>query len=302
MIPLKPLYAPAFCLMLVIIPGAEADEPAPLFQELIDRGVAMSDGSSVKLPPPIVPDGLDAAGQREALAKAADARNSVEQILKKGYYAPVIVKPRTVKSAKDEGPSVRALDFWFVVHGDWDTLVSKEFLESAMKSKDENSSGVVSKAGVLDDEAIARRNLKIVRKENVEERFVYSTFTVLDRVELSATRFAVVRKEKDSVLAAARVDPRFDADPDYPNQWRALVRDERAEIALGPPQPFAHAGGYAKITRLHEPAGAIFIECHLVYEEPFGWFDGVNLIGQKIRPMVNEKVKTLRRKLASADE
>ncbi len=285
------------CLISANLPAGEM----PVFNDLLEKGIKMSDGSAVKLPPPILADGLDAAGQRAAI-DAADERYPAKKLAAKDYYAPVAIKVRNVKASKDEGPSVRALDLWFVAHGDWNILTSKDFLESAFKSKDEGASRVVSKSGVLTGEEMAKRKLTVSNKEGIEERFVYSTFSLFDRVEVSATRFAVLRSGKDFVLAAAQTDPRFDKDPEYPNQWRPLLRNESAEIALGPPQPFAHAGGYAKITRLKEPADAVFIECHLVYEEPYGWFDGVNLVNQKARPMINEKVKTFRRKLAVASE
>ncbi len=45
------------------------------------------------------------------------------------------------------------------------------------------------------------------------------------------------------------------------------------------------------------PAGAAFIECHLVYEEDYGWFDGVNMVKQKAPAMIQEKVRSFRRKL-----
>ena len=83
---------------------------------------------------------------------------------------------------------------------------------------------------------------------------------------------------------------------------RPLLRDAQAEIKPGPAHPFTRAGGYAKITRLAEPATAAFIEFHLIYEEPYGWFDGINLVKQKIPAMVQEKVRTFRRKLAVASE
>jgi hypothetical protein len=92
----------------------------------------------------------------------------------------------------------------------------------------------------------------------------------------------------------------FDHDSEYPNQWRPLLRDDHGNIRLGPPHPLSPSGGYAKITRLAEPADAVFIEFHPVYEEAYGWFDGVSLVRQKHPPMVQEKVKTFRRKLAAA--
>jgi hypothetical protein len=230
----------------------------------------------------------------------ADSRSPFAELVRKSYYAPVVVKVRTVKPSEGERPAVRAVDLWFTAHGDWNTLTSREFLESVMKPADEGKSRVVTKSGVLSDQELAARKLSATVKEGHEERFVYSTFSLFERVEISATRFAVLTRGKDVVLAAGRVDPRFAKDADYPNWWRPLLRNEQAEIQRGPVHPWANAGGYSKITRLVDPADAVLVECHLVYEEPYGWFDGVNLVKQKMSLIVTEKVRTFRRKLALA--
>jgi hypothetical protein len=125
---------------------------------------------------------------------------------------------------------------------------------------------------------------------------------LFERVQVSATRFSMLTRGKNSVLAAGKIDPRFDKDVDYPNEWRQLVRDAQANIKPGRAHPFTHAGGYAKITRLKDTADAVFIEFHLIYEEPYGWFDGINLVRQKIPVMVQEKIRTFRRKLGIASE
>ena len=274
----------------------------PIFEDLIRNGVRMSDGSAVRLPPPIMPDRLDAAGQWAAMKKVATGRNPVEKLVQKSFYAPVVVKVRTVKQPEGQRPVVRRVDLWFVAHGDWDVLTSKKFLESLAGAKDEGPNRIVSKSGTLSDEEMTERKLSVTNKDGYEERFVYSTFSLFERVELSATRLAGLTRGEDSWLAAARIDRRFDKDPEYPNQWRALLRDVRAEIKPGPAHPFLHAGGYAKITRLKKPADAVFVECHLAYEEDYGWFDGVNLVRRKMPLMVREKVRTFRRKLAVASQ
>ncbi len=295
------MYLTPFALLSAVLSVSPASSSEnSVFKELVERGVKTSDGTAFKLPPPILADGLDAARQKAALQKVADVRSPVEELVKKSYYAPVVVKVRTVKSSEGEGPAVRTVDVWFVAHGGWDILTSKDFLESALKTKDEGKNRVVLKSGILTDREMAARKLSATTKDGYEERFVYTTFWLFERVELSVTRFSALTRGKDFVLAAARLDPRFAEDPDYPNRWQPLLRDERAEIELGPAQPFTAAGGYAKITRLVEPAEAVLVECHLVYEEAYGWFDGANLVRQKAPPMVQEKVKTFRRKLALA--
>jgi hypothetical protein len=281
--------------------GQDSAVENPVFRQLLAQGVKMSDGSAVKLRPPIMPNGLDAAGQRVALAKVADARNPAKELLRNDYFAAVVTKVRNVKPQEGEEPAVRTVDTWFVAHGDWDTLVSKEFLESTT-STENGKSHVVSKSGFLTEQEMQKRHLGVKTTGGREERFLYTTFSLFDRVQVSATRFSTLTKGKDFILAAGRIDPRFDNDSEYPNQWRPLLRDVRAEITPGPPHPFSHAGGYAKITRLKQPADAVFVEFHLVYEEPYTWFDGVNLVKQKVPVMVQEKVRTFRRKLAAATE
>ena len=215
-----------FPLHLALIALAAAAGPTaqnPLFQELLKKGVKMSDGTLVKLPPPILADGLDAAAQQAALAKVADARSPVKELVAKSYYAPVVVKVRTVKQSEGEGPAVRAVDLWFTAHGDWNKLTSREFLESVLKPADEGKSRIVTKSGVLSDQELAARKLSATVKKGYEERFVYSTFSLFERVEISATRFTVLTRGKDVVLAAGRVDPRFAKDADVSQPVAAAV-------------------------------------------------------------------------------
>jgi hypothetical protein len=287
-------------LILVTASANPANAENPVFEELLTNGVKMSDGTAVKLPPPILADGLDSAGQKAAIGRLSDARSQFADLVKQSYYTPVVVKVRTLKSSSEKGPVVRNVDIWFVVRGDWDVLTSKDFLETALKSKEQGPSRVVRQSGILTEKQLAARKLSATVRDNYEERYPYSTLRLFERVELSSTRFSVMTRTKESILAAARLDSCFLRDKDFPNQWRPLLRDERAEIKPGPAHPFDHAGGYAKITRLVEPADGVLIELHMVYEEPYGWFDGVNLVRQKVPAMVQEKVRVLRRKLTIA--
>lgn len=294
---------PIVLLSVALAASTLAASENPVFDELLQKGVTTSQGVAVQLPPPILPDGLDAAGQKAALAKAADPRTPLEEMMQDSVYAPAAVKIRSAKASdEEEGPTVRTIDVWFIVRGDWNVLTSKDFFESAIHTKDEGPSRVIVEAGMLNDQELAERKLTAVVKEDFEERFLYTTFRLFDRVQVSVTRFSVLTKSKNSSMAAGRLDPRFLHDAAHPNEWRPLIRDERTEVKLGDAQPFSHAGGYAKITRLLEPDNAVLVECHLVYEEPYGWFDGANLVRQKVPLMVNEKVRVFRRKLAAAVE
>ena len=157
------------------------------------------------------------------------------------------------------------------------------------------------KSGVLTDKELAARKLAAVTKDGYEERFVYTTFSAVRAggVERHAVCGAHPRQGFHSGGGPARSaipERRGLSEP----VAAAGARRSRRRSSRGRPHPFAHAGGYAKITRLVVPADAVLVECHLVYEEPYGWFDGINLVKQKVPVMVQEKVRTFRRKLATA--
>lgn len=288
------------CLFFACIEVRAAEEN-PVFEELVEKGVMMSDGKAYKLPRPVLTDALDAASQRAAIEKIAGGRYKVEDLMLKTSSAPVMTKFRTLKAAEDESATIRAIDVWFVAHGKWETLNSKEFLDSLAKGKDtEGENRMVSKTGFLTDEEMQKRKLKLDMPEGQEAKFVYSTFSLFEQVEVSSTRYAVVIRGNSDLLAAGRIDLRFDKDADYPNQWRPILRDAAANISFGEPQPYTGAGAYARITRLAEPADAIFVEGHIVFEEPYGWFEGGNLLRSKAPVMIQQRVKIFRSKLGIA--
>jgi hypothetical protein len=55
-----------------------------------------------------------------------------------------------------------------------------------------------------------------------------------------------------------------------------------------------------KVTRLVEPAGALFVEYHLVFVEPRAWFGGANLLRSKVPILAQSEVRAFRRELARA--
>jgi len=49
-----------------------------------------------------------------------------------------------------------------------------------------------------------------------------------------------------------------------------------------------------------EPAGALFVEQHIVFAEPTGWFGGAKLLRSKLPPVVQYAVRTTRQEWAKA--
>ena len=220
--------------------------------------------------------------------------------MQKSSSAPIRVKIQTVR--KTEDATYRAVDVWFHRTGSWETFTSKEFGDGILKAKEKSKeSSILSRAGFLTEAEAVKRGLNIGGKPGQQEsRYFYTTFTLFDRAEVSATRFAVASKTPTSLLLAAYIDPRFANDAEFPNQWRTVERDATAELVYGRKQAYHGAGFYAKVTRLAKPDDAIFVEYHSVFNEPKGWFDGENLLRSKVPTIASHQVTQFRGKLAKA--
>ena len=200
-------------------------------------------------------DGLDAAAQREVIARIAGQKFRVADLMRKSPVAPFVLKLDTIGTCQG-GASLRSVDLWVIAYGRIEQLTSQAFLEDVVKtSAGGNSGGLPSKVEVLDKGALARYGLRGEESPDRAERYFYTTFPMLDRVQISVTRRAVLTQGDASGIAAAIVDRRFDADAAYGNQWQPIDRGPNGQLALGGPQPYHTGGFYAKVTRLAEPRG-----------------------------------------------
>jgi hypothetical protein len=183
-----------------------------------------------------------------------------------------------------------------VAYGDFKTLDDDKFLDRLITAGGE-SSDTSNKRDPLTPEALAKRNIVLANRSASRERFGFIGFDFLDRVRLRATGRVTWSVSPESVLAAAEVDPRFNGDKEFPNEWQPLTR-EAGTVNAGPASPWSGAGFYLKVTKLHEPAGAMFVEQHIVFAEPAGWFQGANLLRSKLPPAVQTIVRSMRREWA----
>jgi hypothetical protein len=278
--------------LLLALGGADDGhgELNPLFRELLDDGVAVSGDMALVLPEPTMPDGLGADSQRAVIETLAGDDYSPDQLLRQSVVAPQILRMSEIDAA--EGGPARRVDFWFVAYGELETLSGTEFLDSLLESSEDAGTAV----GLTADE-LADRGISIAPEIEELEAYGHVRFPLLKRVDVSVTGRSFASQTDESLLAAARVDPRFANDAEFPNEWRPLVESGEA-----PAEAAVYEGGalYLKITRLVEPAGALFVECHLVFSEPQGWFDGANTLGSKLPPVVQSRVRSLRRELLKA--
>jgi len=287
--------------LAVLTMAAPPSPDNPVFRDLVETGLpADAQGAQrLQLALPTMADGLDAKAQRERIEQVAGPKRRVDDLLRNTVVAPFVLKIEDASSAG--GDPFRRVNVWYVAYGPLEKFFEESFFEELLHlAPSEKKSRLPLASAMLTEEELRERRIALEREAGRNERYYFSTVGLFDRVLLSATRRVVVTRQAESVLVAAVIDARFTSDPKYPNAWKSITTDESGRFTLGPAQPYVASGVYTKITRLHEPAGALFVEHHQVFAEPQGWFEGKNLLRAKLPLAIQEGVRKLRRELRAA--
>jgi len=281
-------------------PSSHADQNR-LFSELVEKGVPIGEKLAVKLPAPTMSDGLSAAEQKRVIEQLIAGDYSYSEFTRRSVVAPQLLYLKSDLVPSDKAAPSRGLDVYFLVYGDFGATSNQTFLNRLLAiSRDSNAEsaepgGTEAGSTTLSPEQLAKRNIMVEASDSGRaERIGHTRFDILDRVRLSVTGRVSWSQTAESVLAAVVVDRRFHGDSEFPNVWQSLKKTGD-RVVIGEPQAYPGAGLYLKLTRLAEPAGAIFVEEHVVFTEPVGWFDGVNLLRSKLPPVVQASVRSIRR-------
>jgi hypothetical protein len=261
---------------------------------LLAKG-GLPDAADSALPKPMMVDGLDRAGQRAVVARIADANHPIEALERKSIVAPFILKIGG-DDAVEKTSTLRRVDLWFIAYGKLDTIGDESFWKSVRESAGgdkENRELSSTRTAILSADELRSRG--IVDPDN--QRHLTADLTLFNRVRISATMRAMQTRSTDSLVLAAMLDPRFADDRQFPNCWWPLARDDNGRQQTGAAQSYRTAGWYCKAMQLHEPAGALWIEYHVLFDEPAGWFNGANLLRSKLPLVVQEGVRKFRRQL-----
>ncbi len=276
--------------MMVLLHSRAFSADNEIFRSLTEKGIEVEQ-AVLKLPAPTMADGLDAAAQQKLLGQVADENHPLDALLRKSPVSPFVLKIAGDDPSEKAG-TLRKVDLWFVAYGDLKKLSDETFLKSQIN--DEAKDAPESERGkLLTADDLKQRDIE----KTDDRRYLASHFTMFDRARLSGVMQAQLTRADQSIILAATIDPRFAKDRDFPNQWQSIVRDDDGRSKVGPPQPYASAGFYIKATQLQQPSGAIFVEYHLVFDEPAGWFNGANLLRSKLPLVAQDAVRKFRRRL-----
>jgi hypothetical protein len=279
------------CLLITAEPHFKAN---PVYHDLLTTGVEAAD-HALQLPSPTMPDGLDATAQQAALEEVVGRAYPLEMFERNSVVAPQIIRMDDVQTAEGR---MRRVDVYFLAYGDLEAIASKAFLEGLLG--DDKSEQDSSEGRALTSDDLAKRGITIAPDAVDHEGYGYGAFEMLNKVKVSGVAHSYWSKSDDSIVMASKIDPRFQGDPEFSNQWRPIERTRSGEVRLGDPHPYRGSGEYLKITRMARPAGALFVELHTVYDEPQGWFGGANLLTSKIPAVVQNQVRAVRRELLKA--
>ena len=257
-----------------------------IFQQLVQRGASIGARANVILPPPTLADGLDSKRQQRALARITDANHTFEALVRKSVVAPFVLKITEEPSTGASRP--RRVDMWFVAYGDFDRLSDDEFVKQQINGDAKNArDGSLTEGTILSENQLTARGIVA----HPDQRYLTANLDLFDRVTVRGTMQAMLTRSTDSFLVAAVLDPQFANDAEFPNTWRPMNRDEAGRLSIGESRPYSGMGWYCKATKLANPRGAAFIEYHIVFDEPEGWFHGANLLRSKLPLVVQDGVR-----------
>lgn len=265
------------------------------YKELVTQGVPLTNGKVVKLPLPVMADGLDSAGQ-QAVINGLVPPGMLAEFLQGSInsYFELRTKDNDVLDSAPNGSIGRRVDLYYVAKGKLSVVASQGFVRQQLEQGKKNNRG---NAEFLTDQELKDRKLTVIDNGKLTERYAHAELPLFNRVKVFGTGHGMRTTSPDSVLVAFALDPRFATDNKYPSQWQPGQQDALGNIVWGPPQPYAGAGGYMKVTELKDPPERVFVEYHLAFEEPYGWFEGGNNLIVKLPNQYQADVRKFRENL-----
>ncbi|HMP03608.1 MAG TPA: hypothetical protein PKD86_17380 [Gemmatales bacterium] len=274
------------------IEGQNHLEQNSVLRQLLGPGVALAPGATAPLPTPRMADGLSAADQRRVIEQWEGRQADVDELLRRSPVTPFLLHFREIEAGPASAAG-RAIDLGFVTYGRFDDLARSDFLEEMLNSGRKDAA-----IQPLTPESVAHLHLEPVASEAARTGWAHVSLTLMDRVTLRGTSRTVWSRTAESVVVAAVLEPRCTGSREFPNAWQLLERDDAGQLRpKGPAVAYEALGYYLKITRLAEPADALFVEWHLIFREPQEWFDGANLLRSKLPIVLQTKIRAFRREL-----
>lgn len=283
------MISPLILAGLVALSADPHESANPVYKQLRSPGLEVGADAPVVFPAPLCPDGLSGADQQALIRKVIGDDFNFSEFTRNSPVAPNKLVLREVTPAA-KNSLTRQAEVVFIAHGDMKKLANKDFLDRVLDLNRKEGKATSIPASKL-------KERELVIKDDKHEGFGHLVFNLIDKVELTVTGHSIWSETDESIIIAGRVDRRFADDTEFPNMWKPITKGRDGKNAVGKPSPYDGAGYYVKITRLKEPAGVLFVEGHILFSEPEGWFQGTNLLRAKLPPVIQSQVRNFRREL-----
>ena len=124
------LGAGCLCCLVLLAISAPCNAANPVFDALTRRGVVIGPGEVIRLPPPVMADGLSADQQRRAIELLPGNRHSWEELTRRTAVAPFVL------SISKQTPGTRMagrVDLAFILYADMKQIGSDEFITDQLR-------------------------------------------------------------------------------------------------------------------------------------------------------------------------
>jgi hypothetical protein len=280
----------AAAVVCVVIRTATAQDASnELFKHLVDKGIAIPGGPTVKLPAPLANSGKKPAD----IINDAAGRYPVDLFIQRTTRAPLNVEISQIEN-KNGQRCAQKIDLYFVAYGSLQDVLKTDFMRDLFSpAKGKGKDGAKNQSVELSAAQLARRGIKLINQENVKDWYETFSMPLLDKVEVDGITRTVRSQTPSSVTYATIMDDRFRNDKEFPNRWTFL----NANAPNAQPQPYSGLGGYVLVTALPEPKEALLVEMHFLMHEPQDWFGERDLLRAKLPIVIRDNVYTFRQKL-----
>lgn len=271
-----------------------AQTPGPLNQAA-DAG----DDATASLPEfqSTLSDGMTADQQMQAI------RSILGNLEEERFFKPSVVSPFVFKleplSKLENGGQRQRLDVWFVAHGKLDDIEEKKMMDDLTGPEAKKTPGLPEVARALTEEEMKARDLKFGDQPDGSGRsYGIMGANILDKAFVTGITSSRYRKTDESIELFLRMAPALFDDADFPARWHSISKADDGTFRLAEANPYTDLAALIKVTKLAGVEDGLFVEVHVVYAEPFGWFEGRNLLRSKLPPVLQDSVRKFRRKLA----
>ena len=149
------------CLMRAAAAQAEQSDNS-IYNDLVEKGIKVSNGETIVLPKPVMADGLSDDAQRKIIVAIVNPKILASFL--KGGLSEQYERKLTAKPGKDPNDTKgKIIDLYFIANGKFETVADKNFMK-------EEFNGGNGKATFLTDDELKERKLSIVDNEKMRER------------------------------------------------------------------------------------------------------------------------------------